>query len=176
MMIDKKMELSQGDWIVHSRYGLGQVVCLEEKALSGPAETFFNVKTEAFSYWISVSNLDTGRVRPIAGSEEFDQALVLMGQEPSLLDENFHNRLQGINNMLNENTIFSKAELIRDINGRNMRKDIHANEKGILENLKIQFINEFAVSCQLTEQAARTRVQDALKKSSLNIKPKKPAF
>lgn len=169
-------ELAEGDWIVHSRYGIGQVMCLEEKALSGETEVYYNVKTEGFNYWLSISNLGSGRVRPIAGSTDFDEALSLIGAEPTLLDENYHNRLQGINNLLAENTIFSKAQLIRDINARNVRKDIHANERGILETLKNQFVNEFALSCQLNEHNARDQMQEALKKSSVNLKPKKPAF
>lgn len=169
-------ELVQGEWIVHSRYGLGQVICQEEKSLSGQMQIYYNVKTGDFNYWLSVSNLGSGRVRPIACSSDFSQALALIGEEPVLLDENYHNRLQCINALLAENSILSKAQLIRDIHARNVRKDIHANERGILEALKIQFIDECILACQMSEQDARDQLQDALKKSCTNIKPKKPAF
>jgi RNA polymerase-interacting CarD/CdnL/TRCF family regulator len=170
------MELAQGDWIVHSRYGLGQVIGVEEKSMNEGIQPCFNVKTGTFSYWISTSNLSSGRIRRIANTDEFYQAITLIGAEPVLLDENFRNRLQGINNLIAENSILAKARLIRDIHARNFRKDIHANERGMLEELKDQFVDEFMVSCQVSEKTARAQIKEALDKSCANIKPKKPAF
>ena len=175
-MNENVMELAEGDWIIHTRYGLGQVMCMEEKELLGERKNYYNVKTEIFNYWLSISSLNSGRVRHVARSSDFSKALDIIASEPAALDENFHNRLQSINDLLAENTIFSKAQLIRDINARNVRKDIHANEKGILETLKGQFVNELALSCQVSENDARDKMQEALKKSSANVKPKKPAF
>jgi len=170
------MKLNQGDWIVHSRYGLGQVVGVEEKSLDEGIQPYFNVKTDSFSYWISKSNLSSGRIRRIAQAEEFYQAMTLISAEPTLLDENFRSRLQGINDLIAENSILSKAQLIRDMHARNFRKDIHANERGMLEELKDQFVEEFVVSCQVPEKIVREQIKDALDKSCANIKPKKPAF
>lgn len=175
-MENDRIEPGIGDWIVHSRYGLGQVVGMEEKTLDEGIQTYVNVKTGTFSYWISQTNLLSGRVRRMASSEEFYQAMTLIGTEPFLLDDNFRNRLQGINDLIDENSIFSKAQLIRDIHARNFRKDIHANERGMLEELKDQFVEEFMVSCQISEETARAQIKDALEKSCANIKPKKPAF
>ena len=170
------MELNQGDWIVHSRYGLGQVIGVEEKSLDEGIQPYFNVKTDSFSYWISKSNLTSGRIRRIGQAEDFYKAMTLISAEPALLDENFRSRLQGINDLIDENSILSKAQLIRDIHARNFKKDIHANERGMLEDIKDQFVEEFMVSCQISEKTARAQIKDALEKSCANIKPKKPAF
>lgn len=168
--------LAQGDWIIHSRYGLGQVVGVEEKTLEDSKQPYYNVRTYTFSYWLSSSNLESGRIRRIAHSDEFQQALNLISDEPVLLDENFRARMQGINDLIAENSIQSKAQLIRDMHARNVRKDIHANERGILDIQKDQFIEEFVISCQISEITAREQIRVALAKSSENIKPKKPAF
>ncbi len=170
------LDLDRGDWIVHSRYGLGQVVAVEEKSLAGKDQLYFNVKTETFNYWLSKDNLNSGRVRHLGESVEFYEALNLISSEPELLDENFHNRLQSIKDLISENSILSKAQLIRDMNGRNVRKDIHSNERNILETQKDQFINEFALACQVSENDARDQVRSALEKSSVNLKHKKPLF
>jgi RNA polymerase-interacting CarD/CdnL/TRCF family regulator len=168
--------LTQGDWIIHSRYGLGQVIGVEEKTLEDCKLPYYNVKTDTFSYWLSSSNLESGRIRRIARSEEFNKALNLISAEPVLLDENFRTRMQSINDLIAENSILSKAQLIRDMHARNVRKDIHANERGILDMQKDQFIEEFMISCQIPEKTARDQIRAALEKSSENIKPKKPAF
>ncbi|MBM3137022.1 MAG: hypothetical protein FJZ98_02420 [Chloroflexi bacterium] len=168
--------LTQGDWIIHTRYGLGQVVGIEEKTLDDNIKLYYNVKTVAFSYWLSSLNLESGRIRRFAGSEEFNQALNLISSEPGNLDENFRNRMQTINDLIAENSILSKALLIRDMHARNVRKDIHANERGILDQQKDQFVEEFVVSCQIPEKTARDQIRIALAKSNENTKRKKPAF
>jgi RNA polymerase-interacting CarD/CdnL/TRCF family regulator len=175
-MHENIIKLTQGDWIIHSRYGLGQVVGVEEKTLEDSKQSYYNVKTDSFSYWLSSSNLESGRIRRIAGSEEFSQALNLISTEPVNLDENFRNRMLAINDLITENSILSKAQLIRDMHARNVRKDIHANERGILDLQKDQFVEEFVISCQIPENTARDQIRAALAKSSENIKPKKPAF
>ena len=175
-MAKNLLDLTKDDWIVHSRYGLGQVIDIEEKLLDGQLQPCFKVKTDTFDYWLSKENLNSGRIRRIAESGDFYQALNLISSEPQMLDENFHNRLQEINELIAENSILSKAQLIRDMNGRNIRKDIHSNERDILETQKNQFIGEFALACQVTENSARDEVRSALDKSGLNLKPKKPIF
>jgi RNA polymerase-interacting CarD/CdnL/TRCF family regulator len=62
------------------------------------------------------------------------------------------------------------------MHARNVKKDIHANERGILDMQKDQFIEEFVISCKISENTARDQIRAALAKSSENIKPKKPAF
>jgi CarD family transcriptional regulator len=170
------LELAEGDWIVHSRHGLGQIIGMDKKELFGDRKVFYIVKTEMITYWLSLSEVDSGRVRPVESSEVFDHALDILGSEPEALDNNFRRRLMHIQNLVEDATLLSKAALIRDLHARDVQKDMHVNEKKILENLQRQFQNEWVQSCQITSEEARTRVHDALDHSSANLVHKKPAF
>ena len=68
------------------------------------------------------------------------------------------------------------AALIRDIHARNVQKDIHINEKSQLELLSQQFIHEWVVACDISESQARAELREALKESSVHLKPKKSPF
>lgn len=170
------LELAEGDWIVHSRHGLGQVTGMDKKELFGDRKVFYIVKTELVTYWLSLSELDSGRVRPVESADIFKDAIKVISGEPQKLDNNFRRRLMHIRNLVEDATLISKAELIRDLHARDIQKDMHVNEKKILENLERQFCNEWVQSCDISLEEARENLQRALEKSSANLTPKKSTF
>ena len=170
------LELAEGDWIVHSRHGLGQVIGMDKKELFGDRKVFYIVKTELITYWLSLSEVDSGRVRPVESAEVFKKALEIIGGEPKMLDNNFRRRLMHIRTLVEDATLLSKAALIRDLHARDIQKDMHVNEKKILENLQRQFVNEWVKSCRISLEDARGQMQAMLNRSSANLVPKKPAF
>ncbi|MDP2964632.1 MAG: CarD family transcriptional regulator [Pelolinea sp.] len=170
------LELAEGDWIVHSRHGLGQITGMDKKELFGDRKVFYIVKTELITYWLSLSEVDSGRIRPVETTEVFSKALEIIGSEPKTLDNNFRRRLMHIQNLVEDATLLSKAALIRDLHARDVQKDMHVNEKKILENLERQFVNEWVQSCHIPQEEARAQMRDALNRSSVNLVHKKPAF
>ncbi len=170
------LELAEGDWIVHSRHGLGQIIGMDKKELFGDRKVFYIVKTELITYWLSLSEVDSGRIRQVESAEVFEQALAILRSEPEPLDNNFRRRLMHIQTSVEDATLLSKAALIRDLHARDVQKDMHVNEKKILENLEHQFVNEWVQSCRITPEEARSQMNDALSRSSANLVHKKPAF
>ena len=170
------LELAEGDWIVHSRHGLGQIIGMDKKELFGDRKVFYIVKTELITYWLSLSEVDSGRVRPVESAEVFKHALEILGSEPQMLDNNFRRRLMHIQSLVEDATLLSKAALIRDLHARDVQKDMHVNEKKILENLQRQFVNEWVQSCNIPMEKARAQLLEALNLSSANLVHKKPAF
>ena len=168
--------LAEGDWLVHTLYGLGQIVGVDAKEIFGDKKHYYVVKTEQITYWLPIDDIDSERIRPVASKKAFEEALDILTHEPQKLDDNFRRRLIHIKNLINDGSLQSKAILIRDIAARNVQKDIHINEKKILENLQQQFVNELMESEGINENEAKKRLQEALKLSCVNLKPKKPVF
>jgi RNA polymerase-interacting CarD/CdnL/TRCF family regulator len=170
------LELAEGDWIVHSRHGLGQITGMDKKELFGDRKVFYIVKTELITYWLSLSEVDSGRIRTVESAEVFEKSLEILASEPKALDNNFRRRLMHIQTLVEDATLLSKAALIRDLYARDVQKDMHVNEKKILENLERQFVNEWVQSCHITPEDARAQLSGALGRSSANLVHKKPAF
>ena len=55
---------------------------------------------------------------------------------------------------------------------RNARKDIHINEKKIMDTLQQQFINEWVSACDIEMEKAKDELRKALKLSSKLLKTK----
>jgi RNA polymerase-interacting CarD/CdnL/TRCF family regulator len=115
-------------------------------------------------------------VRRVAPAVVFNEALELIASEPQKLDNNFRRRLMHIQNLVEEASLKSKAILIRDMHARDVQKDMHVNEKKILDNLQRQFLTEWVQSCHIPLEEARAQLREALNKSSASLTPKKPAF
>lgn len=175
-MTKSSLELSKGDWIVHSRHGLGQVTGTDTKALAGVSQDFYVVRTESITYWLPKGELDSERIRPVANNEAFSEALEILSQAPKRLDENFRRRLADIHDRVQACSLKTKAALIRDMYARDVEKDVHVNERKILDTLQDQFINEWVAACGIDPETAMDQLRKALNLSSANLKRKKSHF
>jgi len=170
------LELTKGDWVVHNNHGLGQIIGIEIKELQGDQNLFYMVKTDTLTYWLPAIESSSERIRPIADTETFAEALKVAAREPEPMEANYRHRLAYIHTQIQDSSLLVKAALIRDISARDVEKNIHINEKRILDILSQQFINEFEAACDISNENARMELRKALKESSVNLKRKKPSF
>jgi len=171
-MTKVKQELSKGDWIVHSRHGLGQVVGTDTKELLGDRKEFYVVKTNAVTYWLPISEVGSERIRAVESPETFQKALEIAAEEPVRLTENYRRRLAYIKEKGDDSSLLVKAALIRDMYARSAQKDVHINEKKVLEGLQQQFVNEWTAACEISADEAKAKLRKALKESLTKIKAK----
>lgn len=171
-MTKVKLKLSEGDFIVHSRHGLGQITGMDTKELLGDRKVFYVVKTNNITYWLPVGESGSDRIRPIASPKTFKKALEVAAEEPQPLEENFRRRLAYIKEKIQDCSLLTKVALIRDMYARNARKDIHINEKKIMDTLQQQFINEWVSACDIEMEKAKDELRKALKLSSKLLKTK----
>ena len=169
-MTKVELKLSEGDWIVHSRHGLGQITGMDTKNLLGDRKVFYVVKTDSVTYWLPVAETSSDRIRPVASSKKFDEALALISSQPQPLEENFRKRLAYIKEQMMNCSLVVKAALIRDMHARDVQKDMHINEKKILDTLEKQFVNEWAAACNISTNEAQTMLRKALKQSCSFLK------
>lgn len=172
-MTKVKLELSEGDWIVHSRHGLGQITGMDTKELLGDRKVFYVVKTNNITYWLPVAESASERIRPVETPNAFKKALTVAAEEPEPLSENYRRRLAYIKEQSQNSSLLAKIELIRDMHARSVQKDVHINERKILDTMEQQFINEWTSACDINPEDAHAELRVALKKSCEKVKPKK---
>ena len=175
-MTQVHLELKEGDWIVHASHGLGQITGMDAKEFQGDKRAYYVVKTSQITYWLPVAESASARIRPLSSPDDFSKALDQISSDPQPLSEAFRKRLDYIRQQVDSCSLIQKAALIRDLYARNVQRDIHINEKKILEKLQTQFVDEWVIACRIEPETAWNRMRTALKKSSANLKAKKPIF
>jgi len=156
---------STGDWIVHAQYGVGQVKGIEKKVLEGEKKLFFKVKTFDSVYWLSVVRTDVEYIRPITSEHQIRRALTIIRRPPKELPENHTQRNKAISDTLNDPSLYAKARMIRDLNGKQQESKLNFTEEDAFLKMKKQLLNEWAVVKEMDHNVLEEKLDKALETS-----------
>ena len=156
---------SKGDWIVHAHYGVGQVRGIEKKELDGEKKVFFRVKTFDGVYWLSVVRTDVEYIRPINSEHQIQRALTLIRKPPKQLPENHTKRNKLIIEAVKDPSLYSKARMIRDLNGKQQESKLNFTEEDAFLKMKKQLINEWSVVKDMDRKVLEEKLEKALETS-----------
>lgn len=155
-------QLTEGDWIVHPIYGVGQVQGEDTKVLSGEKRQYYKVVTRDATYWLPMNwSGDTG-IRGLASSNKVCKALAELGAEPAEMSIDFKKRRTVINAVFSTNSLLEFAGLMRDLYWRKRQKGLTDNETRAFDTLKERFVREWSVASGLKENDAYTKLERLL--------------
>ena len=171
----KKLRFKIGDWIVHHFHGVGKVRDIEEKGLDGEKNTFYKVTTKEIDYWIPIENEDRDHLEPIRSKADFDCAMEILTQAPEPFSDHPQSRKKQIQEKWQDGCLLSRAELIRDLNGRMVQDHLNFEEKEMLEKAISDFVNEWTiVNKEITSAQAHLCINQTLEKSKKNTLETEP--
>jgi len=155
---------SNGDWLVHQYYGVGQLVGKEIKNIGGEESTYFRLEMENKStIFIPEDRLNSEWFRPIASDNTLEEVEEILSRPPKKMDQNFNTRKSRIKKVMTENSIVSIARTVRDLSGRRKRrKTLSKTEDSALRTLKDRLLAEWMVATGLDEEAAKMKLRELL--------------
>ena len=154
-----------GDWIVHARYGVGQVKEMEKKELDGEKQDFYRVKTFDGEYWLSVSGIDVDYIRPITSEYKINRALTMIRETPEKLPENHTERSKAIIEAIKDSSLYTKACMIRDLHGKEQESKLNFSEEDAFLKMKKQFLDEWSVIKNVDRNILEEKLNNALNSS-----------
>lgn len=164
------IELKKGDYVVHSAHGVGKVMGVENKELNGKKKKLYRIKTNNFVYWIPVKKTAGKKIRKVSSPHTFQNMLSLIRKRPKIIARQYRSRKKQVSSALKTPSLRSRARMIRDLYGRQIRKDLNFNDQLALEKLKKNFIEEWSVSAGIDKATAKKKLDMALRKSASCIK------
>lgn len=153
---------SKGDWIVHAHYGVGQVKGIEKKVLEGEKKLFFRVKTFDGEYWLSVVKTDVEYIRPITSEYQIKQALTIIRKPPEQLSKDHNKRNKVILEALKDPSLYTKARMIRDLNGKQQVSKLNFTEEDAFLKMKKQLLNEWSIIKEMDYEILEEKLGNAL--------------
>jgi CarD family transcriptional regulator len=160
---------STGDWLVHTFYGVGQVLGLEEKEMDGEINKYLKVETFNGIYWLSMKNISTRRVRPVSAKSTFKNSLSAIRKKPEKMAEDFRVRAAQITTVIRDGSLIRLARLIRDLSGKFRTARLTQTEEEYFKDAKKRFINEYSVAADLDRNAAEKKLLKALENSASKL-------
>ena len=155
---------SEGDWIAHSHYGIGQVQGIEVKEISGEENRYYSVKTKDNMYfWIPVDQIDGEVLRPLSTEQEIEQAIETLERPPKEMSSNYKTRQSRIRNTKLLNTPKAIARLIRDLRAHRRQKGVfNKTEHSAFRTLRQRLAEEWAIVTGLQKEKVESRLDTLL--------------
>ena len=90
---------SEGDWIVHSHYGVGKIKGVEVKCISGEDTPYYRITTTNSTFWVPLEQMNSDVLRPLSTPEEIELAIVLLKEPAEEMSSNskVHFKVKGFN-------------------------------------------------------------------------------
>ena len=167
----KKSKYKIGQFIIHHQFGVGEISNITEKGLGEDRKLFYKVKTKKNTYWLPVGNEDSNRIEPLRDKKQFEKALDIIASKPKKIAKNHNSRKTEIRERWNDGSLESRARLLRDLNGRAIRKHLNFYERQTLKDIRTQMIDEWVlVKPSLERKEAKKRIQCAMKESAKKVR------
>lgn len=164
---------SKGEWIVHAAYGVGQVKGKDTKILDGDKKSFLKVKTFSSVYFLPTKNWDVPHIRPVSSTYQMKKALSILRKPPEPMEQDHKQRGKQISEALSDISLYSKAKIIRDLNGRKKLGKLNVSEGDRFEKIVNEFINEWSVVSDYERAELRKKLDMALEVSYEKLKQEK---
>jgi RNA polymerase-interacting CarD/CdnL/TRCF family regulator len=160
-MSDKVQHYDIGQWVVHSRYGVGKIKSVEKIPLYGEGqknEKCFKVQTSESVFWFPVEQSENPRIRPVASREHMKRALGILKEPPQDMDAH-HNVLKDrIDETQKSGSLKAKISLIRDLLARRSVKKLNILEERTLKTLKLQLVREWSIAMDIDNAVAQSEL------------------
>ena len=158
--------LEKGDWIVHKQHGVGQIKAIEEKKIGKKTHEYFRVSVSDGVYWLPVEKVPD-YVRSVSSQYRFHKVLEMISEAPKKLQKDYKERNKTISERLEDTTLETKGELIRDLDAWRRLEGVNLsalNERQ-LTTLKKQFLREMTIVFEIEIDKAEEKLSKALGKS-----------
>jgi RNA polymerase-interacting CarD/CdnL/TRCF family regulator len=139
-------DYSQDEWIVHAHFGVGQIVGVEVKSISGEETSYYRIKTSDSTFWVPVDQMDSELLRPLSTPDEIQQAIALLKEPAQEMSSNSKIRQSRIQTVRESNTPDGIAQLIRDLRERKRIKGVlYSSERAAFQTLSQRLVQEWAI-------------------------------
>lgn len=154
---------SEGNWIVHSHYGIGQIKGIDVKDISGEETRYCRIETTGSTFWVPLDQMDSEVLRPLSTPEEIQQAIAVLQKPPEEMSSNYQIRQKRIQQARIRNTPRAIARIIRDL--RALRRDkggLNSTEHNAYLNLKQRLAEEWALVKNAKTEKVVSKIDELL--------------
>jgi RNA polymerase-interacting CarD/CdnL/TRCF family regulator len=156
------MSFCEGDSVMHWTFGLGKVVRLEARNMSGSEVLYYAIQINDMTIWVPEDEMLSSRLRPPSSANEFKKLLGILSKPGAPLPEDRHQRKLILTEMLKGGSAESVCRVIRSLIAHRKVRALNENDQALLKRLEKTLIGEWSVSLTVTPLQAETELRDLL--------------
>ena len=149
------MSFQIGDTVIHSTYGLGEIVLIEEKNIRGSSTNCYVLRTHDLMIWIPINDLHQDSLRTPASPDEFVRLFDILTSPGEALPEDRVMRKDQLLEHLKDGQLASICHVVRDLTNFRRIKKLNDQERSILGRATKSLLTEWIFSLGVSQIQAQ---------------------
>jgi RNA polymerase-interacting CarD/CdnL/TRCF family regulator len=155
------MRFHMGDQVIHSNFGLGEIVKIEEKKINGHLSNYYVVSINNMTVWVPVDD-EQNSLRIPTPPDEFVKTLPILTSPQQDLQTDRVMRKKQLLDQLKDGQLASICRVIRDLTFYQRNSKLNDQEKSILERAVRSLLTEWTLSLGTTQNQAHQAMENML--------------
>lgn len=156
------MNYAVGDQVVHWSFGLGEIVQVDEKVLSGKAHQYYVVQMKDLTLWVPVSEKGERSLRSLTEAGDFRKTIRLLAAPGEPLPVDRFQRKTYLSELMQDGTLESLCRLVRDLTLFKKATKVNDSDNTILDRARKMLANEWGVALDVPTTQAESAMNEML--------------
>jgi RNA polymerase-interacting CarD/CdnL/TRCF family regulator len=156
------MNIQEGDTVMHWTHGLGKVVRMEERSLSGEVILYYEIQIGDMMVWVPADDMLETRLRLPTHAAEFKSLMGILSEPGEPLPENRRERKTLLVEWLKDGHTESRIRVIRSLVTYREVHPLNADEQALLKRSKSALLAEWSCAMSITVPQAETELHRLL--------------
>lgn len=149
------MDFHIGDKVIHSTYGLGEIVNIEEKVIHDHPTNCYVVRTNELTIWIPINDSHQHSLRTPTLPKEFVRLFSILTSPGETLPEDRILRKDQLIAHMRDGQLASICRVVRDLTHFKRIKKLNDQENSILERAMNSLLTEWIYSLGVSQHQAQ---------------------
>ena len=137
------MNFHEGDPVMHWTYGFGQIVGLEERAISGSKTLYYAVRMQNLTIWVPADDQLESRLRTPTSQSRFMQLLAILSSPGKPLPADRYERRTQLLELLKDGSTEGLCHTIRDLSTYRKVKSLNDSDQMLLKQSQSTLLGEW---------------------------------
>jgi|SRR5215211_2646075 len=156
------MKFHEGDTVMHWTYGLGQIVRLEERDLSGSKSLYYAVQIQDLTVWVPSDGELQHRLRVPTSKSGFKELLAILSNPGEPLPDDRLERRTRLLTLLRDGRTQSLCQIIRGLHAYRKLRPLNDSDQSILKQSKSALLGEWGFVLSVTVAQAELELHRLL--------------
>lgn len=156
------MNFREGDPVMHWTYGLGKVIRLEERALSGQKSMYYAVKIGDLTVWVPADDNLESRLRPPTSQAGFKKLHAILSGPGEPLPDDRQERKIHLLELLRDGRAESLCRVIRDLTAYRQVRPLNENDQALMKRAQNALLGEWGFALSVTPAQAEVEMHRLL--------------
>lgn len=148
------MKIREGDSVMHWTHGLGKVVRLEERALSGEAIMYYAIQIGDMTVWVPADDMLETRLRMPTPAAAFKKLMGVLSHPGEPLPNDRRERKTLLLEWLKDGRTESLFRVVRSLATYRQDHSLNLDEQTILKRSKNALVGEWSCAMSITTAQA----------------------